>query len=192
MNRRHAAALALALMLSAPGAAQATDANKLADCKTMAEFARTVANARDQGVPSERVRETIGRTFEDEHQIPADERDTINTLITMIYKNPNTSPDFFAKSGLRGCMDNPDESPAPGAAHVTDSKKLAGCKTMAESMRTIAEARDQGVPLERVRETLEKDLSADDRGNMDIAITAIYKTPTRPRISSRMRPLRAV
>jgi len=146
----------------------------------MAEFARTVANARDHGVPPERVRETIGRTFEDEHQMPADERETINTLITMIYKNPNTSPDFFAKSGLRGCMANPDESPAPGAPHVTDSSKLGGCKAMADSMRTIAKARDHGVPLKRVRETMEKDLPASDRDNMDIAIAAIYKNPNTP------------
>jgi hypothetical protein len=178
--RTFTTAIALALMLSAPGAAHATDASKLAGCRTMAEFARTVANARDHGVPTERVRETIGRTFEDEHQMPADERDTINSLITMIYKNPNTSPDFLAESSLRGCMADPNESPAPGAAHVTDSNELAGCKSMAESMRIIAEARDRGVPLERVREKMEKDLPASARGNLDTAITVIYKNPNTP------------
>jgi|GEM_PF-1767282 len=96
--RTFTTAIALALMLSAPGAAHATDGNRLAGCKTMAEFARTVANARDHGVPLERVRETM------EKDLPASDQNNIDIAITAIYKNPNTPPDFFANATLSGCM----------------------------------------------------------------------------------------
>lgn len=91
--------VALILVLLAVAPAKVNGSDRLTVCNAAANFARSVADARDHGVPSEKVRAIFTK-----QPMRAYDRDTINAEITLIYGNPNLTPDRAAATLLEGCM----------------------------------------------------------------------------------------
>ncbi len=90
----------LLLILLAVVPTRVNGADRLTVCNAAANFARTVADARDHGMPSEKVR----AFFAQQPMRPYD-RDTINAEITLIYGDPKLTPDRAAATLLQGCME---------------------------------------------------------------------------------------
>lgn len=87
----------LILIEMAPSRIRAAD--RVSVCNSAANFARTVAEARDKGIPAENAR----AVFTQQAMLPYD-RNTINGTITLIYGEKSLTPDQAAAKFLDSCM----------------------------------------------------------------------------------------
>jgi hypothetical protein len=104
MDRRKAKTLSgliIAALLLFPSIALTKNPKEIDSCIHFANLARTTAEDRDAGVPSDKVRSSLAGT------LAAERKHLVEELITLIYSDDSIAPDQAAAAALRGCLGHP-------------------------------------------------------------------------------------